>query len=202
MVVLKTETVKGGQRARWPYDPSYQEPTSSDGRIFVGWSFKGKTYKPPFDNETRNPFGPINSNIEISAVWKNQEEEPDPTQGFWISFYSYDPNECIIRLYPTTVSPYIAGDYQVIVYGNVPDGFDINITYTYRPDRVGEESYIQIASQAGSETLDYGVSDVEGWFRNPDIGGSWVAVVPTSAVVVCNNGVKVYVNFTREEITE
>ena len=124
---------------------------------------------------------------------------PDPTQGFWVSFYSHDPNQCILSLYPTTTSQYIAGSYQVTVYGNVPDGFDLNITYTYRPSLVGEFSVMQIASQAGSEALGYGVRTVEGWYQDPNIGNTWVSQVPTSAVVVCNNGVKVYVHFTRIE---
>lgn len=67
------EYVKEGQKARWPYDKNehtepYVEP-SREGYVFIGWKFNDKEpFYPNTENESENPFGPINSNTEIQGI--------------------------------------------------------------------------------------------------------------------------------------
>lgn len=68
------EKVKEGKKAIWPYDKTlpneykYKDP-EMDGYVFVGWKFNNQ---PPFypnpNNESENPFGPINSDTVIQGI--------------------------------------------------------------------------------------------------------------------------------------
>lgn len=66
--IYKKEEVEEGGKARWPYETDYEEPTKL-GYIFEGWEFKGTVLVPPFEDETKNPFGPIDSDTDIKAKW-------------------------------------------------------------------------------------------------------------------------------------
>lgn len=66
-IELHTETVKDGEKAKWPFETGYSNP-SKNGYLFDGWEYKGRTYKPPYE-EAENPFGPITENTDIKAKW-------------------------------------------------------------------------------------------------------------------------------------
>lgn len=66
--IYKTEKVDAGEKAKWPYETGYTEPTKS-GYVFEGWEYSGTVYEPPFDDETTNPFGPIEDSTDILAKW-------------------------------------------------------------------------------------------------------------------------------------
>lgn len=79
-VTLYNESIRNGEKARWPYDTSlplserYNTVMNSvkqakNGYLFEGWRYNGTIYKEPFQNEETNPFGPINEDIEIMAMW-------------------------------------------------------------------------------------------------------------------------------------
>lgn len=65
--VLHTETVTDGEKAKWPFEEGYSNPTKA-GYLFDGWKYKENTYKPPYV-EASNPFGPITENTDIKAQW-------------------------------------------------------------------------------------------------------------------------------------
>jgi len=70
MAIYKTENVVKGEKAIWPWMFDYKQPTKS-GYDFVGWEYNGTTYEPPFrGSPMESPFGPINGNAEIYAIWK------------------------------------------------------------------------------------------------------------------------------------
>ena len=62
------QKVKDGQKARWPYMSDYSEP-QREGYAFIGWKFNNNVFRPPFNDETTNPFGPIKQDTEIYSVW-------------------------------------------------------------------------------------------------------------------------------------
>ena len=66
--IYKREEVEDGEKAKWPYETDYTEP-SKTGYLFEGWKYNDTLYEPPFDDETANPFGPISSPTDILAVW-------------------------------------------------------------------------------------------------------------------------------------
>jgi len=66
--IIKTEKVNEGQKARYPYSDEYETP-QKQGYVFDGWKFNGQVMHPPFNDETQNPFGPINGDTNITAVW-------------------------------------------------------------------------------------------------------------------------------------
>lgn len=68
-VIFKEEEVIEGEKARWPYTSDYAEP-SKTGYSFEGWKYNGRIYnKSEYQNEQNNPFGPINGDTTISAMW-------------------------------------------------------------------------------------------------------------------------------------
>ena len=74
MAIYKTEDVVKGENAIWPWMSDYRQPTKS-GYDFVGWEYNGTTYKPPFSGSPMaSPFGPINGNAEVYAIWKKSAE--------------------------------------------------------------------------------------------------------------------------------
>lgn len=66
-IELHTETVIDGEKAKWPFETGYSNPTKN-GYLFDGWEYNGTTYKPPYEEAT-NPFGPITENTDIKAKW-------------------------------------------------------------------------------------------------------------------------------------
>ena len=74
MAIYKTEDVVKGENAIWPWMSDYRQPTKN-GYDFVGWEYNGTTYKPPFSGSPMaSPFGPINGNAEVYAIWKKSAE--------------------------------------------------------------------------------------------------------------------------------
>ena len=67
-IIYKEEEVEVGGKAKWPYETDYTEPIKS-GYVFEGWEFNGTMYEPPFEDETTNPFGPIENPTDILAKW-------------------------------------------------------------------------------------------------------------------------------------
>ena len=81
-VTLYNETIRNGEKARWPYDTSLSSDKlygtvmnnvkqAKSGYSFEGWKYNNTIYKEPFQNEQTdpNPFGPINEDTEIMAMW-------------------------------------------------------------------------------------------------------------------------------------
>lgn len=68
----KTELVDKGKYARYPYMKDYVQPTKT-GKIFVGWKYNNHVYTPTdYAIEKNNPFGPINGDTNIYAVWEDE----------------------------------------------------------------------------------------------------------------------------------
>lgn len=68
----KTELVDKGKYARYPYTKDYVQPTKT-GKTFVGWKYNNVVYKPTdYAIEANNPFGPINGDTNIYAVWEDE----------------------------------------------------------------------------------------------------------------------------------
>ena len=100
--LLHTEQVREGEKAHWPFDSSYNEP-SRTGYLFEGWKYKNRTYTPQeYSSEANNPFGPITeNNTDIFGVWDkltihadsnhltisgDGDTDADPTKlSYWIS---------------------------------------------------------------------------------------------------------------------
>ena len=75
--ILKEEDVIEGEKARWPYANDYNEP-SKDGYSFEGWKYNNRIYrKTEYQNEQNNPFGPINNDSTISAMWDKMQIHAD-----------------------------------------------------------------------------------------------------------------------------
>lgn len=67
-MVYKTEKIDAGEKAKYPYTSDYEEP-KKNGYLFEGWKYNGTLYEPPFNDESTNPFGPINASTDIITVW-------------------------------------------------------------------------------------------------------------------------------------
>ena len=75
--ILKEEDVIEGEKARWLYTNEYNEP-SKDGYSFEGWKYNDRIYyKSEYQNEQNNPFGPINNDSTISAMWDKMQIHAD-----------------------------------------------------------------------------------------------------------------------------
>lgn len=74
------ETVREGQKPRWPFiktGPNKYETPQKEGFVFVGWKYSDseEIIRPPFDDETNNPFRVVGEDVSIYAVWEEQQIE-------------------------------------------------------------------------------------------------------------------------------
>lgn len=69
MAEIYRENVVDGEKANYPYEEVYEQPTKI-GYLFYGWKFNNVIYKPQdYATPQQNPFGPIRSETTISAIW-------------------------------------------------------------------------------------------------------------------------------------
>lgn len=154
MATYKTEEVVKGENAIWPWMPDYKQPTKS-GYDFVGWEYNGTTYTPPFSGSPMaSPFGPINGNAEIYAIWKKHADTYYEVK--WVDGdFPELPNPYTIVV--TTDSHIIAneGDGLTITAEFYKDGASYIAPYSSIFKRTGTNTYTKIKDEQNSNYISY-----------------------------------------------
>jgi uncharacterized repeat protein (TIGR02543 family) len=150
MAIYKEEDVVKGEKALWPWMSDYSQPTK-EGYVFDGWEYNGETYKPPFNaNPTLSPFGPVNGNVNVYAIWKKQADQ----------YYevTWEDNNIVRDAYAIIVTSdkYInatVGDSLTISAEFKKNNVPYTAPYAAIFKRNGMESYSKIASVQNSNNI-------------------------------------------------
>jgi len=101
MIEYKQEQVREGQKAIWPYDSHYSVEKPTKNGYLLAWKYKNTTYYPPFTDASSSPFGPIDNDTNIYAVWEqvslisrcgNTDVSYDGINNFEFTYYAKTEN--------------------------------------------------------------------------------------------------------------